>query len=135
MRSAEVTLKVTAKKKVIYFDIFIKRLSTEIFNLGTSSWLFNHDKTVMNNPVVVWQREKYSTGDYAPIWTTAVLQSCVGIQVTCSGKGNPVNKNEERVVSIKMNLLKTPANVQWRARDTATLTPDHLDIETTYLIR
>jgi hypothetical protein len=138
MKKSNVALVYSQKGKKLLLHLYIKRTSSEVFELGTSSFLINYMKKSLSSPKLIFARKKYSTGDYKPIWTKEVLAGrCVGIQVECEGPGKPVltsGKYGEKLATVEMVMNTDTYNLQWRALDTAVLTPDHQPIETVYNI-
>ena len=143
MRTANVVAVIESLIRVYRVHIFIKRTSTEVFNLGTSSFLLNYNKGTLLNPELIWGRLKYDSKDYDHIWISEVIAGrCVGIQVTCHGKGQDVSESYERICTVKWSFAKNKTkyftandvNLSWRMLDTATLTPEHGHIDVNYIV-
>ena len=138
MKTANVTLVYSQKGKKLQLHIYIKRTSSEVFELGTSSFLINYVKNSLSSPKLIFKRKKYSSGDYKPIWISEVLAGrCVMVQVECEGAGKPVLTSGdygEKLATVELSIKSKPFNLSWRTLDTAVLTPDHHEISTIYQI-
>ena len=114
--------------------IAIQRIKDN-WNMGNTSFLINHDKFNLINPVLIYENKKYSRGDYAPIEMKSILQNkCIAIQLRCSGSGEQVANEYETICGIVFDLVSEPLNIKWRLQDTAVVTPEFQTIDANYLI-
>jgi hypothetical protein len=139
MKTSNVTLVTSKIKAKLRLNLFIKRTSSEVFNMGSSSFLINYVKNSLANPILTFQCERYSTGDYQPIELAIVLVNrCIGIQLRCDGIGKSITNKftyGERIVTVEMDIVNSSYNLQWRAIDTEVVTPDKFKVDTIYTIK
>jgi len=126
-------LEYPSKKRCI-LHIYIQRVKGK-FNMGNSSFLLNHDKDSIVNPNLVFQRKKYSTGDYKKIELVSMLQNkVIALQLRCTGEGKLVNINYEKILSVEFQLVSKNINLSWRLQDTAVVDHHYLAVDTVFKI-
>jgi hypothetical protein len=105
------------------------------WDIGNTSFLINHNKFNLINPILIYENKKYSRGNYLPIEMKSILQNkCIAFQMRCIGKGEQASEDYETICGVEFDIVGEPFNIAWRLKDTALVTTNFDTIETNYLI-
>jgi len=114
--------------------IAIQRIKDD-WNMGNTSFLINHNRYNLINPVLIYENKKYSRGDYSPIEMKALLQNkIIALQLRCNGSGEQVSDEYETICGVEFDIASEPLNIAWRGVDTAVVTPEFQTIDCNFLI-
>lgn len=126
-------LEYPSKKRCI-LHIYVQRVKGK-FNMGNSSFLLNHDQYSIVNPKLIFQRKKYSTGDYKKIEMVSIFQNkVIALQLRCTGDGKLVSLNYEKILSVEFELVSKNIDLSWRMQDTAVVDNHYLAVDTVFKI-
>jgi len=96
------------------WDIYVRRQSAPVFNMGNSSFYFSYRPGSMSNPVLSDINPKYTGGNPSYLPMTAVNigapKRIVGVNIFCIGIGEPISPAPgptglgEKVVTVTMDI-------------------------------
>jgi hypothetical protein len=116
--------------------IAIQRIKDD-WNMGNTSFLINHNRYNLINPVLIYENKKYSRGDYFPIRMESKFGNkaiAFQLEITEGEAGEQVSDEYETICGVEFDIVSEPLNIAWRGVDTAVVTPEFQTIDCNFLI-